>query len=184
MYARIFVVLAFLGISLILWWPALQQPDETFDDFEQELLPEFTAKFLHQEMFDDKGELTQEVFSQKMEHFAELQLTHFVQPEFVIYQDRQPLWRLSAKIGNMQDGLLSLDENVKMVQLNDNNLVKTIATDYIEIDLDTKMVTTDNPITIEGQKMRVVGNGMVADLTLGKVSLTQHVETLIKGKSE
>jgi len=184
MFIRGLVVLAFVVVSVILWLPALQQPNDTDADFEQELRPEFTAKFLHQELFDDDGKLVQEVFSQKMEHFAELQLTHFEQPEFVIYQDLKPLWRLTAQIGNMQDGLLTLDKKVKMTQLTPNAMIETISTEYLEIDLESNMVTTDNPITLEGQKIRVVGNGMEADLKLGKVSLTQHVETLIKGASE
>jgi len=184
MFIRGLVVLAFVVVSLILWMPALRDADNEKDDFEQELRPEFTAKLLHQELFDKKGQLSQEVFSQKMEHFAELQLTHFEFPEFIIYQDLKPFWRLSAQIGNMQDGILTLDQDVKMVQLSENALVESIQTEYLEIDLDSNMVSTDNVIQIEGQRMTVIGNGMNADLNLGKVTLTEHVETIIKGKNE
>ena len=184
MFLRLLVVLAFIVISVILWLPAFQQPIDSDGDFDQELFPEFTAKFLHQEMFDEQGRLTQEVFSQKMEHFAELDLTHFEQPEFVIYQNHEPFWRLTAKVGNMQDGLLILDQAVTMEQLTANAMVRTINTEYLEINLESNMVTSDSPITIAGQRMTIVGSGMIADLNLGKVSLTQHVETVIKGKSE
>jgi len=184
MFIRGLVVLAFIVVSLILWMPAFQDSEQTTDDFEEELRPEFTAKLLHQELFDSNGQLSQEVFSQKMEHFAELQLTHFESPEFIIYQNQKPFWRLSAKIGNMQDGILTLDQNVKMIQLSENVMVESIITEYLEINLDSNKVSTDNVIQIEGQRMTIVGNGMEADLNVGKVTLTEHVETIIKGKSE
>ena len=60
-------------------------------------------------------------------------------------------------------------------------MVKFITTDYLEINLDTNMVTTDNPIKIEGEKLTIEGQGLIADLTAGKVSLTKHVETHFKG---
>ena len=184
MFIRALVIGAFILVSIILWMPAWQELSISSEDFEQELRPEFTAKLLHQELFDKNGKLTQEVFSQRMEHFAELQLTHFEQPEFVIYQSQHPLWRLSAEIGTMQDGILTLDQNVKMVQLVANSLVQTITTEYLEIDLDSNKVSTDDQIHIDGQRMSVIGNGMHADLNVGSVSLTQHVTTLIKGKNE
>lgn len=181
MFARVLVALLFLATLLYLWMPKDVTDFALNDDFESELVPEFTAKLLHQELFDENGVLQQEVFSQKMEHFSELSLTHFVAPEFIIYQDNKPFWRLSAKIGDMQDGVLTLDDSVKMVQLSENTLVQTITTNFLEINLDTKLVTTDNAITIEGEGLTIVGQGLLANLTLGTVSLTHHVETLIKG---
>jgi lipopolysaccharide export system protein LptC len=39
----------------------------------------------------------------------------------------------------------------------------------------------DNPIKIEGTKLSIMGQGLRADLNLGKVTLTQHVKTIFKG---
>lgn len=181
MLARGVVVVLFIGILAVLWLPNFTPQSQLPFDFEEELIPEFTAKLLHQELFDANGELQQEVFSQKMEHFSELSLTHFISPEFIIYQDRKPFWRLSAQIGDMQEGILTLDKNVIMVQLGEKSLIQTIKTNFLEINLDSNLVTTDNPITITGDKLTIVGQGLVANLTEGTVTLTHHVETLIKG---
>lgn len=178
---RLVILGLFLLVSILLWWPAFQNPSQTPDESDMEIVPDFTAKMLHQELFNADGELSQEVFSQSMEHYAELSLTHFVRPEFIIYQDKQPFWRMSAKIGDIQDGVLTLDQEVKMVQLSDNKMVKFITTEFLEINLETNKVTTDNPIKIEGEKLTILGQGLEADLTLGKVSLTKHVETHFKG---
>lgn len=181
MFVRLTILLTFLIVSLVLWYPAWQDSPNRSTEQEAELIPEFTAKFLHQEMYDLDGNLKQEVFSQKMEHYADLSLTQFEQPEFIIYQDHQPFWRLSAKFGAMQDGLLTLDEQVTMLQLTDSLLVQSITTDYLEINLNSNLVVTDNPIKIEGTKLSILGQGLKADLNMGKLNLTHHVKTVFKG---
>lgn len=183
MMFRGLIALLIIGIAAILYLPKYSQIHDDPVDFEEELVPEFTAKLLHQELFDKNGVLQQEVFSHKMEHFSELSLTHFESPEFIIYQDKKPFWRLSATIGDMQEGILTLDKNVKMVQLSDESLIQTITTNFLEINLNSNLVTTDNPITLEGEKLTIIGQGLMANLNLGTVSLTHHVETIIKGNT-
>lgn len=178
---RFIVITLFIGISLYLWYPAFHDSDEQIDEAEAVLIPDFTARLLHQELFDNNGKLKEEVFSQKMEHFADLNLTYFEQPEFIIYQDDQPYWRLSAQVGNMQDGRLVLNEDVQMVQLNDNELVNSINTSYIEIDLNSQLVTTDKRFVIKGVNTTIVGHGLRADLKVGRLQMTKHVETILKG---
>ncbi len=181
MRIKALVVTTFLGISLYLWYPMLQLTNTSEILEEPVLVPDFTAMLLHQELFDQNGNLKQEVFSQKMEHFAELSLTYFEGPEFIIYQNDKPYWRLSAQIGSMQDGRLILDKNVVMYQLTDNELVTTIETEYLEINLNTQVVTTDKAIIIKGRRSTIEGQGLKADLKAGKVKLTQHVRTILKG---
>ena len=178
---KIIVISLFIGISLYLWYPAFQDSEQQENDAEEVLIPDFTARLLHQELFDNNGKLKEEVFSQKMEHFADLNLTYFEQPEFIIYQDDNPYWRLSALVGNMQDGRLVLAQNVQMVQLNDNELVNSIETSYIEIDLNSQLVTTDKRFVIKGKNTTIIGHGLRADLKLGRLQMTKHVETILKG---
>lgn len=179
MYLRLAVVLTFIFVTVLLWFPSWQ----TSENVEEEtaLIPAFTAKLLHQELYDESGQLAQEVFSQKMEHFSELSLTHFKQPEFIIYKNHKPFWRLKAQSGIMQDGLLTLDEQVVMLQLTNNDMVESISTDYIEIDLNSNIVTTDSPITIEGSQLYIKGNGLIANLNVATITLTEHVQTTLIG---
>ena len=181
MKLRILLAVVIVAASWYFWLPI--KPTQIIDSTNKEevLVPDFTATLLHQEMFDINGNLTQEVFSQKMEHFAALELTYFEQPEFVIYQNKKPFWRLSAQNGNVQDGRLILDKNVTMYQVENNQMVTTIDTDYLEINLDSQLVWTDKPIVIKGKQSIITGKGMKADLKVGKVQLTEHVRTIIKG---
>lgn len=181
---KLLVLLIFIGISIYLWYPAFNSTEQVATDTDPVLVPDFTAKLLHQELFDHKGDLKQEVFSQKMEHFADLDLTYFEQPEFIIYQDDNPYWRLSAKVGNMQDGRLILDENVQMLQLNNNELVNSIETSYLEINLNSQIVTTDKLFVIKGQRTTITGHGLNADLKEGRVKMTKHVQTILKGNQQ
>lgn len=181
MNIRLIILLSFLVVSFLWWLPTLDSEDTVNSDTLSDLIPEYTATFLHQELFDKDGNIEQQVFSQKMEHYADLSLTHFKKPEFIIYQDNKPFWRLSAKIGNMQDGLLLLEESVSMLQVSDNEFVNSITTEFLEINLNTNTVTTDNDITIQGKNVTVQGKGLTADLELGTLSLVNHVKTIIKG---
>ena len=176
---RLFVLLSFLLITLLWWLPTFNEPTSEQPNLEQDITPEFTAKLLHQEIYDENGNIEQEVFSQKMEHYSELALTHFKQPEFIIYQDDKPHWRLSAKVGDLQDNSLILDDDVVMLQIIDNALVNKITTEYIKINLKTNIVISDKPITIEGKSMFIQGQGLTANLNQGTIKLTDHVQTRI-----
>ena len=181
MRPRLLILLAFLLITIIWWFPSFNaQNEQTDDDNEQDIIPDFTAELLHQEMYDENGNIHREVFSKKMEHYSELSLTHFVQPEFIIYQGSTPNWRISAKLGNMQDGKLVLDSNVIMLRIVDNSLVHKITTEYLEIDLNNSLVTTDKQIYIEGNKVFIEGKGLTANLKQGTIKLINHVQTRIR----
>lgn len=177
---RLFILVLFLIISIIWWLPTFNSKTPIQAENEQDITPEFTAKLLHQEIYDEHGQIQQEVFSKKMEHYADLSLTHFVEPEFIIYQDDKPHWRMLADLGNIQDEKLILDTNVVMLQIIENTLVNKITTEYLEIDLNSNMVNTDKAITIEGNKVFIVGKGLTANLNAGSIKLTNHVQTRIK----
>jgi len=181
MKTKLLVILTIITI-LIVWWMINSDDKQvsTADNSQMELVPEFTAKLLHQELYDSEGRLQQEVFSQSMEHYSELALTHFKKPEFIIYQDNTPYWRLSANIGTLHEGSLILDEDVIMVQIVDNALVNKIATEYIDIDLDNNIVKSDMPISITGKNVVIRGKGLTADLNAGTIKLTNHVRTTIQ----
>lgn len=178
---RLIILLGFILVSLLWWFPTFENNNSGGQEELDDLVPEYSTTFLHQEMFNEEGNLEQEVFSHKMEHYADLSLTHFKQPEFILYQGDKPFWRISAKIGNMQDGLLLLESTVRMIQVTDSDLVNTITTEYLEINLDTNIVSTDNDIKIEGKNVTVQGKGLTADLERGTLSLVNHVKTIIKG---
>lgn len=179
MKLRLLVVLGFIIISLLWWIPNFDSNQPQSSSPNTDILPEFTAQGLHQEIYDPQGNLHREVFSKTMEHYSELSLTHFEQPEFILYQEQTPHWRISAQTGNMQDDKLVLDQKVVMLQIINNNLVKKITTEYLEIDLNNNLVTTDKKINIEGTNVWIEGQGLVADLNLGIIKLNNHVQTRI-----
>ncbi len=177
---RLLVVIIFITISLLWWMPTFNANKTEQPQQEQDIRPEFTAELLHQEIYDEQGNIHREVFSKRMEHYSELSLTHFEQPEFILYADESPEWRISAQMGNMQDDKLVLDEQVVMLHIVNNSLVKKITTEYLEIDLNNSLVTTDKKISIEGNNVWIEGQGLAADLNLGTIKLTNHVQTRIK----
>ncbi len=182
MNPRLALLLFTLGIVTYLAWPTLEPAIVNEPQQEADLVPDFTATLLHQELFDGQGKIKREVFSQQMKHFSELALTYFEKPEFIIYKDEAPFWRLAAQHGSVQDGLLTLDKDVTMYQVENSELITTIETQYLEINLTSQLVWTDKPILIKGKNTTITGKGMSADLKAGKVSLVNHATTVIKGR--
>jgi lipopolysaccharide export system protein LptC len=176
---RYFFILI-IAIAAMVWLMPTQDDATDLDNVQQDFTPEFTAKDLRQSLYNEKGELFQEVVADEMEHYTELKLTYFKNPTFTIYQNNNAHWNISASEGNIQDNLLTLDTKVVMQQLGDSPFIQTISTEYLEIDLDSNTVMTDNDILIEGTKIRIIGKGLLVDLNEGNVSLTNHVETIIK----
>lgn len=175
-----YAILLLLVLAAIVWLFPDMETESSSKESRQDFTPEFTANGLKQSLYDQNGKLYQEVIAEQMEHYSELQLTYFKNPTFTIYQDDKAYWNISALEGNIQNSLLTLDSDVTMIQLDQNKLVQTISTQYLEIDLESNTVMTDNDIQIEGKKITIKGNGLFVDLDQGNVSLTNHVETIIK----
>ena len=183
MLTKLLALLSLGVIALLIWLPDNNTTNNNQQD-DQELLPEFTAKMLHQELYDEQGQLHQKVISESMEHFKEISLTHFLKPDFTLYENQQPNWRIVAMGGTLQEGLLILDKQVTMHQMVEGSQVKTIQTEYLEIDLNAKLVTTDSPVIIQGEQLIITGQGLEANLNEGMIRLTNQVNTLFKGHKE
>jgi lipopolysaccharide export system protein LptC len=130
-------------------------------DKDAALLPNYEAKNLRSKFFDNNGTLTHQVSAEKMEHFDILGFVNFTQPEYTIYlQGDGSRWQLNADEGTFYDNnTIELVSDVQIRNLQPEDYIQTISTDFIEIDLLTKTITSDQPLVISGANVIINGIG-------------------------
>lgn len=160
------------------WLKEDTQPNQISE--QDAFRPTYKAINLRSALYDDTGRLTHRIFASEMEHYEQLGFVFFKQPQYTIYieNDEQP-WRLSADEGTLyDDNRIQLEQNVTIQSLSDNNFVKTITTEYMQMDLDTKVMTSDQAVTIVGEDYKIQSNGFNANLHTKQYELKKHVQTV------
>ena len=71
-----------------------------------------------------------------------------------------------------------MERNVIITSLSDEAFVKTITTEFLQINLDTKIMTSDQAVMIKGQDYQIQSNGFNANLHTKEYELKQHVQTI------
>lgn len=152
-----------------------------------QLIPDFTAIGLETRVFESDGRLAQQIKADKMAHFSALNLTELNNPLYINFlaEDRVntaetgAVWEVSALSGRFYEGQrLELENNVVILNRSNVGYVEQITTDFITIDLPSRTMFTDSPVTIQGRLFTVSGNGMRVDLEAQQMELIHHVETL------
>ncbi|MFT4732217.1 MAG: lipopolysaccharide export system protein LptC [Gammaproteobacteria bacterium] len=148
-------------------------------DKDAALFPNYEAKNLRSKLFNKDGNLVHQVSAEKMEHFDMLGFVNFAQPEYTIYlQEDGSRWQLNADEGTFYDSnKIELVSGVQIRNLQPEDYIQTISTDFIEIDLLTKTITSDEPLVISGENFMINGIGFEANLETQKYELKKHVQT-------
>lgn len=165
---------------LILYLPILLEgePEQTSLDGDIALVPNYQAVNLNSKLFDENGELSHQVAADKMEHFEELGFTVFENPVYTLFlNDGQP-WQVTANEATLHNNnRIQLEKNVKIVNLRSEDYVKEIKTEYIEIDLQQKTLSSDQIVTISGVNYDVTSVGLFGNLSTQQYELRDHVQT-------
>jgi lipopolysaccharide export system protein LptC len=108
-----------------------------------------------------------------------LGFVNFTNPEYTIYlQSDGSSWQLNADEGTFYDNnRIELVNGVQIRNLQPEDYIQTISTNFIEIDLLTKTITSDEPLVISGANVIINGRGFEANLETQKYELKNHVQT-------
>lgn len=172
-------ILLFFSIALGLYWQVQMKQNEQDANADSNIItPDFVAKDLKSINFNSKGDVESRVTADYMEHFATSNLTNFTEPVFLLYPENEKgYWRIAAKQG-------ALDKNVNMVTLHKDVIINAIAPDepmqklmtsYLQLDLNTMIMRSDQAIAVEGDDYRLQGVGLYADLNQQTVELLNQV---------
>lgn len=172
----IFAAVGALYVSILFQDPK----EESTEKGDRELIPNYSALNLNSKLYDKNGKLSHEVAADKMEHYEELGFAIFENPVYTLFLDDGQPWQITAQEGTLHNNnRIQLERNVKIVNLRSEEYVKAIATEFIEIDLESKTLFSDQVVEIKGQDYLVTSVGLFGDLVTQQYELKEHVKTQV-----
>jgi lipopolysaccharide export system protein LptC len=168
-------------LALLMYLPTwMEAPEEVKGNGELDALkPAYKAKNLTTTLYNQDGQLNHKVFAESMEHYDQLGFVLFQKPRYTLYTDNATSpWVVTAAEGTLYNNeLIQLEKNVLIENQTSDDFVKTITTQYIQINLDNKQMTSDQAVEILGTQYVIQSNGFNANLRTQEYELIDHVQT-------
>ena len=173
--SALFILALLMYIPSWMEEPPVEQSKQELDA----LKPAYKAKNLTTTLYNQDGQLNHKVFAQSMEHYDQLGFVLFQKPRYTLYTDNASSpWVVTAQEGALyRNELIQLENNVVIENQTADDFVKSITTEYIQINLDTKQMTSDQMVEILGTQYVIQSNGFNANLRTQEYELIDHVQT-------
>jgi len=175
----LFFIFSAICYSMLQWHQENNQPNESF---EQNVLPDFIAETLNSEIFNQEGKLSYIIDANRMEHYSKIEVTHFEFPKYTLFPKNSITpWKISANEGTLyNDNRVKLENRVSLKATDKESLIQEIHGRYLELDLNTNIISSEQTIYIKGKGFTIYGSGLIVDLNTKQMTLTQHVQTTYK----
>jgi len=168
-------------LAMLMYIPTwMEEQPETQENRENDALkPAYKAKNLTTTLYNQNGELNHKVFAESMEHYDQLGFVLFQQPKYTLYtENASSPWVVTADEGTLYNNeLIQLENQVNIENQTGDDFVRSISTKYIQINLETKQMTSDQPVEILGTQYVILSNGFNANLRTQEYELLDHVQT-------
>ena len=90
-------------------------------------------------------------------------------------------WKLSAKEATLyKNNRVILNHRVHLTATDENSLIQEIHCKYLELDLNTNIISSDQTVMVQGKDFIMYGSGLIIDLNTKQMTLTEHVRTTYK----
>jgi len=177
--ALLVVLLGAMAYGIIEWRSANKISD---DSAHSDLTPDFIAEALKSDIFTESGQLSHAIIADRMEHYAELEVTHFEIPNYTLYpKNSESPWQLSAKEATLyKNNRVILNHRVHLKATDENSLIQEIHCKYLELDLNTNIISSEQTVMVQGKDFTMYGSGLIIDLNTKQMTLTEHVRTIYK----
>ncbi|QOL26900.1 LPS export ABC transporter periplasmic protein LptC [Thalassotalea sp. LPB0316] len=178
-FALIIFIIAVSVYGVFQWRQDIVPSNE---DENVELLPDYVAESLSTNIYSADGKLSHIINAEKMEHYNATNTTHFTEPNYTLYpKNTSSPWKVSAKHGTLNHkNRVRLENRVELVATDKDSLVQQIHGKYLELDLNTNVLSSDHTIVIEGKDFIMYGSGLIVDLNTTQMTLTEHVQTIYR----
>jgi len=181
LYTLAFLVLL-LGATaygIIEWRSSQILPGESVDS---EIVPDFIAEALNSDIYTKTGQRSHAIVADRMEHYAKLNVTHFELPKYTLHPSNSDSpWQLSAKEATLyKNNRVILNHRVLLQATDTNSLIQEIHCKYLELDLNTNIISSEQTVMVQGKDFTMYGSGLIIDLNTKQMTLTEHVRTIYK----
>jgi len=204
-FALLVLLLGAMGYGIIEWRSSQTIATAAVDN---ELTPDFIAEALKSNVYTEAGSLSHAIVADRMEHYAELEVTHFELPHYTLFpkksRDKNTKsnttsnianninnkvtlektnypWQLSAKEATLyKNNRVILNHRVHLKATDRSSLIQEIHCKYLELDLNTNIISSDQTVRIQGKNFTIYGSGLIIDLNTKQMTLTEHSRTIYK----
>lgn len=148
---------------------------------EEAWVPNYQALTMLSTLYDEDGKISHQVYAEKMEHFELLGFTLFKQPKYTLFTDKAAPWNITANEGTLYDDQrLQFETDVEISGLDDNNQAQNVSSQFVEINLSDKSMSSDQYVNISGANYVINSNGFKANLETQQYELFDHVKTVFQ----
>ncbi|MEY8252803.1 MAG: LPS export ABC transporter periplasmic protein LptC [Colwellia sp.] len=180
----LFVLLLSALIYGIIEWRSASIEQDTLIVDEQR--PDFIAEKLQSKIYSDLGQLSHTIAAERMEHYADLEVSYFELPNYTLYPQKegQP-WKVSAQEATLyKDNRVELKNQVHIKATEIDSLIKEIHCKAIALDLKTNIISSEQSVVVVGKDFTMYGSGLIINLNTKQMTLTQHEHTIYKKYDE
>jgi len=165
--------------GIIVWQEELVQSDNIVATNEA---PDFIAESLNSNIYTDTGKLSHTIEADRMEHYSLQELTKFTLPNYTLYpKSSDNPWKITAKEAILhKDKRVVLNHRVRLKSTDPNSLIKEVHCKYLELDLNTNIISSEQTVLVIGKNFTKYGAGLIIDLNTKQMTLTEHVRTIYK----
>ena len=175
----LFFIFSVISYVVIEWHQNNAQVTNTIDN---KIAPDFIAESLNSETYNNVGQLSYVIDASRMEHYSELAVTHFEFPKYTLYpKNTDSPWKISANEGTLyNNNRVKLESKVALIATDNKSLIQEIHGKYLELDLNTNIISSEKKIEIKGIDFTMYGTGLIVDLNTKQVTLTKHEQTIFQ----
>ena len=180
----LFILLLSVTVYGTIEWRSTTGEQE--DIINNELTPDFIAETLKSKIYTDTGKLSHTIEADRMEHYANLELTHFELPNYTLHpKNSSEPWTLTAKEATLhKNNRVILNNRVRLKATEKDSLIEEIHCKYLELDLTTNIISSQQTVLVIGKDFTMYGSGLIIDLNTKQMTLTEHVRTTYKETNE
>ena len=187
-FALLVLLLGAMGYGIIEWRSSQTIATAAVDN---ELTPDFIAEALKSNVYTEAGSLSHAIVADRMEHYAELEVTHFELPHYTLFPKKSGdkttsektnyPWQLSAKEATLyKNNRVILNHRVHLKATDRSSLIQDIHCKHLALDLNTNIISSDQTVRIQGKDFTIYGSGLIIDLNTKQMTLTEHSRTIYK----
>lgn len=131
--------------------------------------------------FDLDGQRSYRIQARRLTHYPDPDFTTIETPTFVIYQNENSPWIISAENGRIENDAelmlvkVELSNNVVIRGIDPDGHELNIYTEFLTVYPETKNLSTDREVLLESPGSEFTSIGLTADLSLNQIKLLSNV---------
>lgn len=172
-------IIILFGTALGLYWQIQSKDQQAIQSVDRSKQPDYIADDLRSTEYNEQGLVNNKIYAEHMEYFENKNTSYFTNPIFLIYpNDGKSPWHIQSAKGqlNKATGKVRLEKDVIIKAMNPEEPIQTLKTTYLDVNLNSKIMTTDDIVYVTGNGFEVQGKGLYANMNTQIVTLNNEVQ--------